>query len=235
MKKTLLIVGGSYCFAYKNTKSPKDWIAMLEHLEHFDIKVMAIPGTSNLAVKLMLDHYLENHPKPDYVLYQIMPCNRVDIGLEQYNVDISDIAKNERWITTRIGHRYECGCEFNYNGKETWTSIVMSDISKNIATNHPNLKKWIEFAIAHSIFPNRLDYIYPETSLLKLENLGIPYSWFFIDAKLNFMKETLLLKNLKIEHRLDTDIIYGISKSPNHLSNQENIILFKEVLKHYER
>ena len=232
MKKNLLIVGGSHCFAYKNTKSPKDWIAMLDHLEHFDIKVMAIPGTSNLAVKLMLDHYLENHPKPDYVLYQIMPCNRVDIGLEQYNVDINDIAKNKRWITTRIGHRYECGCEFNYNGKEIWTSVIMSDMGKHLATKHPNLKKWIEFAIIHNIFPNKQDYIYPETSMLKLENLGIPYSWFFMDTKFSSRNASKLIKKLNFKHRLNTKSILGESISPNHLSSSENEIMFREVINH---
>lgn len=235
MKKTLLIVGGSHCWAHRNTKTPNDWISMIERTLDVTVKVMAIPGTSNLAVKLMLDHYLEHHPKPDYVVYEVMPCNRIDIGIEQYNIDINDISKNRRWVNSRSGHRYECGCEFEYNRNEAWISIIIKNITDEISDYHPNIKKWIEFAIAHDILPNKQDFIYPETSMLKLENLGIPYAWFYMDVKFTFMKDTLLLKKLNVEKRINTDSILGKSISPNHLTPKENKILFFEFLKHYER
>lgn len=232
MKKTLLIVGGSHCYGYNNSKSPNDWISMLETTLDVTIKVMAIPGTSNLAVKLMLDHYLENHPRPDYVVYEVMPCNRVDIGLEQYNININDISKNRRWVNSRSGHRYECGCDFELDRSEAWISIIIKSITDEISNKHPNIKKWIDFAIAHDIFPNQKDFIYVETSLLKLKNLNIPHSWFFIDNKFYALPEQEIKFNL--EHRLNTDSILGKSISPNHLSSSENKILFSEVINHFK-
>jgi len=232
MKKTVLIVGGSHCYGYNNSKDPKDWISMIETTLDVNVKVMAIPGTSNLAVKLMLDHYLKNHSKPDYVVYEVMPCNRVDIGLKQYNVDINDISNNRRWVNSRSGHRYECGCEFDYNRNEAWTSIIIKNITEEIETHHPNIKKWIEFAIAHDIIPNQKDFIYVETSLLKLKNLQIPHSWFFMKNKSFILSNQE--KRLNFDNMLNTDDILGKSVSPNHLSPIENKMLFKEILKHYE-
>ena len=234
MKKHILIIGGSHCCGYLNNAGTNDWIHMLSL--DYDITVMALPGTSNQTCKLMLDHYLDSHSKPDHIIFEAMPGNRLDLGCNATAIPITDIEHNKRFLASRRGHAFECGCKFNEpdDGKPLWRSYICSDQTGMIERDKPELKKWIDYGVMIGTLPMINDYGFVETSYIKSHFHNIPFSWFMMNQHMWDNNKEYFTTLEKSNPALDISGFVCKSESPNHMSKAENIKLHLIVRKAIE-
>ena len=232
------IFGGSFCTGYQNGAGNRDWIAQL----NADVTVWACNPQSPQSQYLMLDHAFKHHylerlqQEPDLIIYDYPPVNRVHLPT---SIPLSEqsMLNCKRWVTSRTGHKFECGCD--PDGTDTWSvrSLTTLDQWHNWRQTEPGHADFINQTkrlLIQGKLPDHSQMSWTVKALDEIKSRQIPYVWFSAHNENHLVAEDHLSNYCDIM-TLDGTVPtqnYN-SKTPNHLSIKQNILwsqFFNELI-----
>jgi len=235
--KTVWIFGGSFCSGYQHGAGGRDWIAQLDA----DVTVWACNPQSPQSQYLMLEHAFKHHylerlqAEPDLIIYDYPPVNRVHLPT-QLSESEQTMLNFSRYINSRTGHKFECGCEPDTGPRWGVRSLTLIDEWDDWNTTEvkADFTRQTKRLLIQGKLPDYSQMSWTVKALDEIKSRQIPYVWFSAHNENHLVAEEHLSNYCDIM-TLDGTVptqIYN-SKTPNHLSIKQNILwsqFFNELI-----
>ena len=229
--KTVWIFGGSFCSGYQHGAGGRDWIAQLDA----DVTVWACNPQSPQSQYLMLEHAFKHHylerlqAEPDLIIYDYPPVNRVHLPT-QLSESEQTMLNFSRYINSRTGHKFECGCEPDTGPRWGVRSLTLIDEWDDWNTTEvkADFTRQTKRLLIQGKLPDYSQMSWTVKALDEIKSRQIPYVWFSAHNENHLVAEEHLSNYCDIM-TLDGTVptqIYN-SKTPNHLSIKQNILWSK--------
>ena len=229
--KTVWIFGGSFCSGYQQGAGGRDWIAQLDA----DVTVWACNPQSPQSQYLMLEHAFKHHylerlqAEPDLIIYDYPPVNRVHLPT-QLSESEQTMLNFSRYINSRTGHKFECGCEPDTGPRWGVRSLTLIDEWDDWNTTEvkADFTRQTKRLLIQGKLPDYSQMSWTVKALDEIKSRQIPYVWFSAHNENHLVAEEHLSNYCDIM-TLDGTVptqIYN-SKTPNHLSIKQNILWSK--------